>query len=50
MRAVAHQLDDAAVMLGQQRLDHIATERLQGQQGIGLVLLDKPGIAHDIRR
>ena len=47
-RTVAHQLDNTPVMLGQQRIDHLPAENLQGRQRPRLVLLDEAGIADDI--
>jgi hypothetical protein len=47
-RSVAHQLDNAPVMLSEQRVEHLATQSLEDRQGAGLVLLDEMGIADDV--
>ena len=46
--AVAHELDDAAVMPGQQGIDHLAAQILDRLEGGRLVLLDQSGISNDI--
>lgn len=47
-RTVAHQLDNTALMLGQQRIDHIPAQNLQGRQRPSLVMFDEAGIADDV--
>ena len=49
-RPVAHQLDDTATMLGQQRVDHAAADIPQGRQRTLLVLLDEARITDHIGR
>ena len=46
--AVAHELDDAAVVLGQQRVDHLAAQLADRGQRAGLVRLDQAGVADDV--
>ena len=41
-RAVAHELDDAAAVLGDERLDQLLPVRLQSGERAGLVALHKP--------
>ena len=48
--AVAHQLDDAAVVLGEQRIDDLGAKRLDRGERAGLVLLDQARIADDVGR
>ena len=47
-RAVAHQLDDAALVLGQQRVDRLLAQRLDRGQRAGLVLLDQARVADHV--
>ena len=47
--AVAHQLDDAAVVLGDQRLDELLAQRLQPRDRAGLVVPDQPDVADHVR-
>ena len=49
-RAIAHQFDDAAVMLGQQRIDESAPKSLDRGQRAILVSLGQARIADDVRR
>ena len=42
-RTVAHQLDDTALVLGQQRIDHLPAQSLQGRQRPGLVMSRRGG-------
>ena len=46
--AVAHQLDDAALVLGQQRVDDFGAKLAYRGQGAGLVTFDEPRITNDI--
>jgi hypothetical protein len=52
---VTHELDEAALVLGQQRIDHLAAQRPDRSQRAGLVPLDERGVAdhvggHDCRQ
>ncbi len=47
-RPVAHQFDDAAVVLGDLRLDQLPPVRLQRRQRPGLVALHQPAVAGDV--
>ena len=46
--AVAHQLDDAAMVFDKQRLDHLGAQFPDRAQGARLVLLDESGITNDV--
>jgi hypothetical protein len=46
---VAHQLDDAALMLREQRIDHPRPQVANGGERARLVLLDQPRVADDVR-
>ena len=48
-RAVAHQLDDAAAVLGDQRLDELLAQRLQARDRAGLVGPHEPAVADHVR-
>ena len=48
-RAITHQFDDAAVMLGQQRIDDLAPQGLDGVERAILVTFSEAGIADDVR-
>jgi hypothetical protein len=47
-RAVAHQLDDAAVMLGDRRLDELPTQGFQPGDRAGLVDRHQPQVADHV--
>src|SRR5919108_282669 len=47
--AIAHDLDDTAMMLGHQRLQDFAAPLLQGGERSCLVLLDEPAVADHVR-
>jgi hypothetical protein len=47
-RPVAHQLDDPALVLGQQGIDHLPPQVLKRRQRGGLVLLDQARIADHV--
>ncbi len=47
-RPVAHQLDDPALVLGQQRVDRLLAQGLDRGQRAGLVLLDQARVADDV--
>ena len=47
---VAHQLDDAALVLGEQRVDRGLAQVLDRRQRAGLVLLDQPRVADNVGR
>jgi hypothetical protein len=47
-RAVTHELDDAATMLGEPWLDHFAAQGFDRFESRGFVLLDQAGIADDV--
>ena len=49
-RAIAHQLDDAAMMLGQERIDDLAPQGFQGGKRPGFVHFHEMGVPDDIRR
>ena len=49
-RSVAHQLDDAAVMLGQERIDDLAPQGFQGGKRPGFVHFHEMGVPDDVRR
>ena len=49
-RPVAHQLDDPALVLGQQRVDRLLAQALDRGQRAGLVLLDQARVADDVGR
>ena len=49
-RAVAHQLDDAPVMLGQERIDHLTAQGFQGAKRPGFVHFHEMRVPDDIRR
>ena len=49
-RAIAHQLDDPAVMARDQRVDEFGTDSLEPGDGPRLVGLHHPRVAHDIGR
>ena len=46
--AIAHQLEDPAAMLADQRRQHLATAELEGRQGSRLVLAHETAVAHHI--
>ena len=46
--AVAHQLDEAAAVLGQERLQHAPPQLLQGRERAGLVSLDEARVADHV--
>jgi hypothetical protein len=48
--AVAHELDDAAPVLGKERLDERFAVALESLEGAGLVALDEPGVADHVGR
>jgi hypothetical protein len=48
-RSVAHQLDHAAAVLGDQRLDELRAQRLQARDRAGFVLADQPAVADRVR-
>ena len=48
-RAITHQFDDAAVMLGQEWIDDFAPQGLDGVERAILVTLDEAGITDDVR-
>ena len=48
--SVAHELDDAALMLGEQRIDHFSTQRLDRRERRRLVRFDQARIADDVGR
>ena len=48
-RAVAHQLDNAAAVLGDQRLDELLAQRLQARDRAGLVGAHEPAVADHVR-
>ena len=47
-RAVAHELDDAAVMFGDHRIDDLAAQRLEPGQGARLVEAHQPAVPHHV--
>ena len=47
-RAVAHQLDDAALVLGDDRIDRLGAKRLDRGKRAGLVGFDQARIADDV--
>ena len=47
-RTVAHQLDDAALVLGDERLDDLPAMRLEPGEGAVLVALHQPRIPNNI--
>jgi hypothetical protein len=49
-RAIAHELHDAAVVLGDQRLDESLAESFEALDRTRLVALYEPRIAHDVGR
>ena len=49
-RAVAHELDDPAVALGEQRIDHLAAQIPDRGQRAGLVLLRSGASSRRCRR
>ena len=49
-RAVAHEVDDAAVVLGDKRLDELPAVRLEARERAGLVRLNQPRVADHVRR
>ncbi len=48
--AVAHQLDDASLVLGDERVDQLLSQRLQAGERAILVPLHEPGVADHVRR
>jgi len=48
-RPIAHQLDQAAVMLGDRRFQQLLAMRLEGGQGARLVSLHEAAVADHIR-
>jgi hypothetical protein len=46
---IAHQLDDSAVVLGDQRLDELLAQRPQPRDRAGLVVADQPAVADHVR-
>ena len=48
-RAVAHQLDDAAAVLGDERLGQLLAVRLEAIEGAGLLTLHQPAVAGHVR-
>src|SRR5262245_15154182 len=46
--AIAHELHDAAMMLGKQRIDHFGAKLPDCGQGARFIALDEPGIADNI--
>ena len=48
--AVAHELDQPAAMVGQQRVDQLGAMRLQAGQGRGLGRLHQPAVADHVGR
>ena len=49
-RAVPHKLDDAALVLGDERLDQLPAQRLQPGEGAVLVALHQGRVADHVRR
>ena len=49
-RSVAHQLDDAAVMLGQERIDDLAPQGFQGGKRAGFIHFHETRVPDDICR
>ena len=47
--AIAHQLDDAAVVLGDLRLDEVLAQRLEARVRARLVGRHQPAVADDVR-
>jgi len=48
--AVAGGLDDAALVLGDLRVDQLAAEGLEAREGAGLVLAHEPAVSRNIGR
>ena len=48
MHAVAHELDDAALILGNQRIDHLRAKRSDGGKRSRFVGFDQARVANDI--
>ena len=48
--AVAHELDEAAAVLGEERLDQLPAQRLQPGERAGLVALHEPAVADHVGR
>jgi len=48
--AVALEIDEAAAVPGQERLDHLQAQPLQPAEGAGLVALHEPAVADHVRR
>src|SRR5262249_52527523 len=46
--AVAHHLDDPAVVFLQQRVENVAPALLEGSHGAGLILLDQSCVTYDV--
>ena len=48
-RAVAHKLDDAAIVARDLRIDDLAAQRLEARERVGLVGTHEPGITDNVR-